>query len=429
MKNLALGVFSLRMLFISFLFCAIVPVAFAQFYLINFEGIGEVTFVDSVKVHNITRETSLVINGSDTLLLYGTVGILESEPLERIELFPNPSQGNASLVVYASEPGSNTITVIDESGKLVARLNDVSTPGYQTYQIRGLGSGVYLVRTETDGIVRTQRLISTGNLRSHVSIQKLNTNPETIQSTKKSSREIVHMQYNHYDLLLLTCYADIYAVVIPFVATENTTIIADFVPCTDGDGNHYPVVYIGSQIWMARNLATTKYRNGSDIPNVTVGSTWGNLTTGAYVWYGNNIAYKPVYGALYNWYATNPATNGNNELCPEGWRVATDTDYTELATYLSGGTSNGGKLKETGFAHWNSPNTGATNEVGFTALPGGWRGFNANFQSMNTYCYLWTGSEQAGNFAWLRNMFHNASNLGRGTVNKAHGLSVRCIKE
>jgi len=415
----------------AFSFCCFASVyeSNAQFYFINFEASGEALFVDSVRVHNITQETSLVMNGSDTLLLYGTVGIREPKTVNGIELFPNPSQGNASLVVYASDPGLNIITVIDVSGKLVASLNDVSSPGYQTYQIRGLGSGVYVVRSEMDGIARTQRLISTGNLRSQVSIQKIDSSPELMQATNKSSREIVYMQYNHDDLLLLTCYADIYAVVIPLVAIENTTVVANFLPCTDGDDNHYPIVYIGEQIWMARNLAATKYRNGTEIPNVTVGSTWGNLTTGAYVWYGNNIANKQVYGALYNWYATNPATNGNNELCPEGWRVATDADYSDLATYLSGGTSNGGKLKQTGFAHWNSPNTGATNEVGFTALPGGWRGFNANFQSMNTYCYLWTGSEQAGNFAWLRNMFHNASNLGRGTVNKSHGLSVRCIKE
>jgi hypothetical protein len=173
MKNFALGMFSFRVILISFLFFASVPVAFAQFYLINFEGSGEVTFVDSVKVHNITQETSLVMNGSDTLLLYGTVGIREPKTVNGIELFPNPSQGNASLVVYASDPGSNIITVIDESGKPVASLNDVSSPGYQTYQIRGLGSGVYLVRTVMDGIVRTQRLISTGSLRSQVSIQKV----------------------------------------------------------------------------------------------------------------------------------------------------------------------------------------------------------------------------------------------------------------
>ncbi len=197
----------------------------------------------------------------------------------------------------------------------------------------------------------------------------------------------------------------------------------------DSDGNEYNTVLIGNQCWMKDNLKTTKYRDGSNIPNETNNAAWVNLTSGAYCWYNNSISFKDSYGALYNWYATSSATNGGKNLCPDGWRVATDADYTTLTTYLGGTVVSGGKMKETGYLYWNQPNTGATNESGFSARGGGSRVYNGTFSSMGTYCWLWTASEQQGSFAYLRNMFHNATNIGRGSINKNNGQSVRCLKE
>lgn len=423
--------FPRKHLLVFMLVLVFMPGASAQFYYINFEGNGAALFVDSVKVHNITQETSLVMNGSDTLFLFGTVG--NTEPVTSMEselvLFPNPA-GNISYFKFpVSEPGDHVISVYNLSGEPIASSKVMLGKGFHEFEISGLRTGFYHLQVVSGNMKLGSKLIMTESANDDPTIRKIADNPVHHEAIFKSGRGVVEMQYNTDDLLLITCYADIYAVVIPLVAIKSETITAQFVPCTDGDGNHYPVVFIGSQIWMARNLATTKYSDGSDIPNITVGSTWSNLTTGAYVWYGNNISNKQVYGGLYNWYATNPATNGNKELCPEGWRVASDADFTALTSFLGSTTTAGGKLKETGFTHWNSPNTGATNEKGFTALPGGWRGWNANFQDMGTYCWFWTQTEQVGNFAWLRNMFHNAANMGRGTVNKSHGLAIRCIKD
>jgi uncharacterized protein (TIGR02145 family) len=142
---------------------------------------------------------------------------------------------------------------------------------------------------------------------------------------------------------------------------------------TDVDGNVYKTLTIGTQIWMTENLKTTKYSDGSDIPRVTDNTEWSSLTTGALCWYKNDEAtYRNLYGAYYNFHAVN-----TGKLCPTGWHVPTDTEWTELTTYLGGINNTGGKLKETGtiFASppglWRHPNTDATNETGFTARPGG----------------------------------------------------------
>ncbi|MCB9001260.1 MAG: fibrobacter succinogenes major paralogous domain-containing protein [Bacteroidales bacterium] len=165
------------------------------------------------------------------------------------------------------------------------------------------------------------------------------------------------------------------------ITTTNGTV-------TDIDGNTYITVTIGNQVWMAENLKTTHYNDGTAIPNVTDGNEWAALTTGAYCWYSNATAYKDTYGALYNWYAVN-----TGKLAPTGWHVATDAEWTTLTTYLGGESVAGGKLKETDTTHWASPNTGATNETGFTALPGGYRGRGGAFGGIGGYGYWWSATE------------------------------------
>jgi uncharacterized protein (TIGR02145 family) len=166
------------------------------------------------------------------------------------------------------------------------------------------------------------------------------------------------------------------------------TTLQDTLTVTDIDGNIYHTVTIGSQVWLVENLKVTQYNDGTPIPLVTVGTDWGNLTTPAYCWYNNSYAtYGSVYGALYNWYAVN-----TGKLCPPGWHVPTSAEWTVLTNYLGGESEAGGKLKETGTTHWASPNTGATNETGFTALPGGSRYNTGSFQLNITFNGLWWSS-------------------------------------
>ncbi len=195
---------------------------------------------------------------------------------------------------------------------------------------------------------------------------------------------------------------------------------------SDIDGNVYPTVKIGNQIWMAENLKTTKYNDGTPIPNVTDNTTWAGLTTGAYCWYNNDATtYKIPYGALYNWYAVN-----TNKLAPVGWHVATDADWTILTNFLGGLNVAGGKLKETSTNHWLNPNAGATNETGFAALPGGDRYSSISFRLIGQYGQWWTSTEYAAQTqqtAYLREIFNTDAGMSKSGGDKAVGLSIRCL--
>jgi uncharacterized protein (TIGR02145 family) len=193
----------------------------------------------------------------------------------------------------------------------------------------------------------------------------------------------------------------------------------------DIDGNVYKTVNIGTQVWMAENLKTTKYNDGSAIPLVTDNTAWEALNTPAYCWYDNNeTANKNTCGALYNWYTVN-----TNKLCPTGWHVPTREELTTLITYLGGESAAGGKLKEVGITHWKSPNAGATNETGFTALPGGYLHHAGTFFSIGSDGFWWLATEYDDTHAWNSSMHYNIINMKRQNFLKQNGFSVRCLRD
>ncbi|MCF8297873.1 MAG: fibrobacter succinogenes major paralogous domain-containing protein [Saprospiraceae bacterium] len=193
----------------------------------------------------------------------------------------------------------------------------------------------------------------------------------------------------------------------------------------DIDGNTYQTVKIGAQWWMAENLKTTKYLDGTSIPNVSDSIAWINLTTGAYCDYDNTPSNSDTYGRLYNWYAAVDVRN----ICPSGWHVPSDAEWTTLTTYLGGESVAGGKLKESGTIHWESPNTGATNESGFSALPGGNRITNGAFDANGYFGIYCSSSKQCYTDAWIRAMSYNYSYVARYFTSRKDGFSVRCVKD
>src|SRR5574344_208767 len=193
---------------------------------------------------------------------------------------------------------------------------------------------------------------------------------------------------------------------------------------TDIDGNTYKTVTIGTQTWMAENLKVTKYNDGIAIPNVTDNTAWGELTTGALCDYGNTPSNSETYGKLYNWYAVK-----TGKLCPTGWHVPSDAEWTELTDYLGGTSVAGDKLKETGSTHWSNLRTGATNETGFTALPGGYRLSSGSFLDIGSDGSWWSATESHTDYAWSRSMNYGSSDVDRGTNHKELGFSVRCVRD
>jgi len=197
----------------------------------------------------------------------------------------------------------------------------------------------------------------------------------------------------------------------------------------DADGNIYKTITIGKQTWMAENLKTTKYNDGSAIPLVTDSIEWAKFETIGYCWYENNDAkFKSPNGALYNWNTVN-----TGKLCPSGWHVPANAEWARLINVLGGDSVAGGKMKETGPKHWNSPNTGATNESGFTALPGGLRNFMGGFGGFGIQGSWWsfTRDKDIKGFAWCMDLYSTESNAYRSHngIYTDTGLSVRCIKD
>lgn len=194
----------------------------------------------------------------------------------------------------------------------------------------------------------------------------------------------------------------------------------------DIDGNEYNTVIIRTQLWMKENLRTTKYNDGSFIYNIRDNTEWSNLKTPGYCWFNNDSASnKNIFGGLYNWYAVN-----TGKLCPVGWHVPTDTDWTTLINeYLSGMNVAGGKLKEAGTEHWASPNYGATNETDFTALPGGFRYSNGLFGRLREVADFWSSSENSTSSALDYGIDNLYEKINRDSDPKNGGFSIRCIKD
>lgn len=210
---------------------------------------------------------------------------------------------------------------------------------------------------------------------------------------------------------------------ITFKPADPSTIVVDI------DGNIYNTVKIGTQTWMAANLRTSHYNDGTPIANITDNTEWNNTESGAFAWFNNDSASNEMhYGKLYNWRAVN-----TGKLCPEGWHVANETEWLVLGDYLGGLEVAGGKLKATGTIEngdglWNAPNTGATNSKGFNGLPGGRRYADGAFELMGIKGAWWSSLDNPGYaFSWSTENINTDLHGAAFDVN--NGLSVRCIKD
>jgi uncharacterized protein (TIGR02145 family) len=195
---------------------------------------------------------------------------------------------------------------------------------------------------------------------------------------------------------------------------------------TDIDDNVYHTVTIGTQVWMKENLKVTKYRNGDDISNVNDSVQWANLNIGAWCYYNNDTSKNAAYGKLYNGYAIADSRN----LCPAGWHIPTDAEWTILTDYLGGEPVAGGKMKEAGTSHWLSPNTGADNSSGFTALPGGCRSGFGNFWGPFGYYGYWCATDNDGTYhSFGQSLDWHSSSMGGYSDFMRSGYSVRCVRD
>jgi uncharacterized protein (TIGR02145 family) len=412
----------------------------AQDYLISFAGKGASTSIDNIQVENLTQNKRVSLSGTEVLHLVATnTGINPILDIDdALRIYPNPTNGYSIIDFVATAFGTTKIELFDITGKRVVSDQNTLTVGTHSYQISGLGSGIYTVKIYSQAFTYTGKLVCNGEPNSNAKINYIGNIviPVTAEKLKSASAEKI-MQYTTGDRLKITSKSGNYSTIITDVPTQSKTITFTFVPCTDGDGNNYPVVQIGTQIWMAENLKTTKYNNGDPITNVTDNTAWGNLTTGAQCSFNNDASIGNKYGKLYNWFAVNDSRN----IPPPGWHVPTGVEWTRLENYLIANLSSYGPIVNALAAKtdWASStyegtvgyNLNKNNNTGFTALPGGYRDDSEQsgaFYGINKIGGWWSSTEGNNTHAWCWYTFNDDGDLiSDYDYSMECGFSVRCV--
>lgn len=346
--------------------------------------------------------------------------------------YPNPFNPRTVVPFEVPESTNAVIAIYNILGQEVLRTRAGLAPGSHEIVVnlgQGMSQGTYLLRVQGAGYSLTQAMtflsagVSSGQ--PGVSVrsvgQRQGALPERLQTTSEAAMYRIVIEgtevYQHKEVLV-PAMTDHHEGEIRLFFQEPEELL-------DSDGNSYPVIRIGDDWWMAANLKTTRYRNGDPIPNVSSNSEWSGLVTGAYCAYNNFEGNAETYGYLYNWHAVNDVRN----IAPEGWRVPSDAEWQAMINALGGNTVAGGKLKATGTEHWDSPNTGATNEVGFSALPGGFRSEPGEFYYRGLITGFWSDTGDDVDKAWYRALAFNTAAIDRSSGTRGGGFSVRLIRD
>lgn len=340
------------------------------------------------------------------------------------ENYPNPFNPSSRIDISVPKSGIVRVDIFNLLGQKVKGIGEQQLNAGLNYidlEVSGLLEGQYIARITIDERYSVSRKMIFSNdgqgLPARGSISQITKSGSILKSATDTKIDSLVVTGS---LISKKVFKNLPNLTGNFLDLGNLAV-SELV--TDIDGNVYNTVAIGTQLWLAENLKTTKYSDGTAIPLVTDNTIWANLLTPAYCWYNNDMTTnKATFGALYSWYAVN-----SGKLCPAGWHVPTDVDWSLLATYLGGESIAGNKLKESGTIYWQSPNANATNETGFSALPGGYRNYIGIFTNKGVNGYWWSSTELSNSKAYYRNMGYNYSNATRDNVDKFNGFSVRCI--
>lgn len=425
-----------------------------QGYYISFAGSGAAATVSTVRVENLTSGALLLVSGSDILHLTSIVTSVNpsvNNQFSKIKIYPNPMTDFSTLEINPPEAGDATISIYSTTGILMARVHSFLEKSVHEFRLSGLKSGSYLVTIQGKSYQFSGKILCISKSAGTIAIQNIDGNQayseNEFKKISKASAATVDMYYTEGDRLKFTGLAGNFGTVITDIPLSDKTMSFDFIPCTDGDGNNYEVVQIGDQVWMAENLRTGKYNDGTPIRKVTDSTEWGTLgyntdtgyvITGAYCWYNNDsTANNSDYGRLYNF-----GTVMTGKLCPAGWHIPRLSEWQTLcdpykitpdSVYPDQTKKRGVELMETGTDHWNEPL--GTNETGFTALPGGLRTSGSTdtvrYSDIGEYAYFYSLRASFENSAYFQMIpytinFGNTPNSRMVTWN--YGLSIRCVK-
>jgi len=363
------------------------------------------------------QNTTTGPNGSFTLL--GNNIAITVKPAQSQSYQPVVSLTKGMLKLHVQEQSAITIQTYNLQGCLLASMHTRLSTGDHSIALMNRSSGVYVYMVQ----INNNSYQIMGNSLCSYAASTNTAQGTSAYSLSKQAKSLTAI--NDTIRIRKDGYSD-YLIPIHTSDTSGITVKMHWtLTVTDADGNIYHTVKIGTQTWTVENLKTTHYNDGTAIALVTDNTTWSNLETGAYCWYNHDsITNKNTYGALYNWYAVN-----TGKLAPKGWHIPTDAEWDTLSAYFGGDTVSGGALKDTGTAYWNSPNSGATNSSGFSALPGGYRNYSGNFYVIGSYGYWWSATGRDVSSAYTRYLYCNLRYLFSYDNIMNCGLSVRLVKD
>jgi uncharacterized protein (TIGR02145 family) len=410
----------------------------------TFTAAGASDKVDSVKATNLRTNLSVTLPGNDTLLLAYNTGISVLSGLDRHGIvFPNPFAGKTAFVTTIRKAQAVSLEVYNLAGQPLTGTRVVVQPGTHSFALSFSRAGVYMVSVTTNLGTEGFKVICTettgvGDLVSYVG--PVNDKPNLY--LKETA--IYTLGYSSGDIILYRCRGGIHTTIITDSPAASKSYEVKFIPCTDPDGKSYAVVHIGTQTWMAENLAwlpmvSQSGRGADSLPYYYVYNYEDSIVAAA-----KNTANYQMFGVLYNWTAAmspggkkSTGSGQNTTVCPTGWHMPDDgewktlemalgmtqTDADTLYWRISGEV--GRKLKSS--VGWADEGNGS-NASGFTALPGGYRNIHGGFWNKSNYALFWTASI-IDTTSWYRSLGALDSGVYRISTYRSNGLSVRCIKD
>jgi uncharacterized protein (TIGR02145 family) len=414
-------------------------------YLINFAGTGASTTIDSVIVENLVLNTKVKLAGTDVLRLIVTVGINDVTEANQLELlsYPNPFNNQTRVSFYAQQDENATISVSNLAGQTVAQLAADVKRGKNNFTFAAAATGVYFVNVTAKSGSYTKKVVCNASNNTANSIEFTGTEadklPEYAQTKQivqqvRNGQATVDMAYGDDDVLKFTGYSHevtgVLTTIVTDVPTSSRMETFMFIVCMDADSNHYPIVKIGDQYWMAQNLRTTKYQDKTPIIHAADTATWINTYEGAYCTLNDvgvtNGSLKEGY--FYNWWAASEAM----DVSPYGWHVPVEDEWWTMLDFLSfnNDTLHGLALKSTkGWDTYDGGKNGnGIDKYGFNILPAGDVWIYGDYADRGTFSYFWSNEECGGGTARLVMVENFNPYFWIGYGPQKGGLSLRCVK-
>jgi uncharacterized protein (TIGR02145 family) len=406
---------------------------FSQEIRLTFTGTGEATAIDSVRATNLSTGQSITIPGGAILVLGAGSGTgQDAVGAGSVVLFPNPFSGETNLALTSAIQQSVVVFVRNMAGQLVVQEQARLDPGTALFSVAVRVPGFYTVTVSGDKISLNAKMLCTGSGSSSDAIRNIGTiNSDGSGMLLKTAGYL--LGFSPGDIIEFAVMSGNKTTIFTDSPAGSHNYPVELVGCSDNGGNSYPVVMIGDQTWMGRNLAYLPSVSPSVAGSWTLPYYYVYDYEGASVREARATTNFKAYGVLYNWAAAQTA-------CPDGWHLPGDSDWITLEKYLGMNSADasafgwrnlgsvGGKLKEAGMLHWFLPNTASSNTSGFTALPSGYRGVSDGFFSLRFRSYYWLSTQGDATTALYRGLYYEYGGVDRGYDSKILGFSVRCLK-